>query len=69
MATFQGSLLRIEKNQDDCGCTAVKIPDISRAPYSVVERKSGSLLITLARNVFVVKQDMVCRTILNMSES
>ena len=35
----------------------------------VAERNSGSLLITLGLSVVEVKQNIVCRTILDMSKS
>ena len=69
MATFQGSLLRLEKNKDDSGWAAITVLDLGGAPYLVAERKSGSLLITLGLSVVEVKQNIVCRTILDMSKS
>lgn len=69
MAQFQGSLLRFEKDKNDSRWIAVKVLELGGAPYSVVERRSGSLLITLALNVIEVKQDMIFRTILDMTKS
>ena len=69
MATFQGSLLRLEKNKDDSGWAAITVLDLGGAPYLVAERKSGSLLITLGLSVVEVKQNIVCRTILDISKS
>ena len=64
-----GSILRLERDRDDGRWTAVQVLDLDDAPYSVVERKSGSLLITLSKHIVEVRQDMAFRTILDMSDS
>ena len=64
-----GSLLRLERDNDDGRWTAVQVLDLDDAPYSVVERESGSLLITLSKHIVEVRRDMVLRTILDLSDS
>ena len=63
-----GSILRLEKDKTDGRWTAVHTLDLDDAPYSVVERKSGTLLITLSEHIVEVRQDMALQTIVDVSK-